>query len=60
MNGLKLIRMIRGISQQKLAEIIGVSRVMVSYYENDHNKPRKEKREKISRVLGIAERQLWS
>ena len=41
------------LSQRKLAEDIGVSAMMISKYENDHNVPNSEMLIRLSRKLGV-------
>ena len=42
-----------GLTQQKLADYLGVSRVEVSYFENDSRKPNLAILQKLSNLFGV-------
>lgn len=51
MNRIKQLRKEKGLNQQQLAEIIGVSRAAIAYYETDQRTPRIKYAKKISKLL---------
>ncbi|MDD4391103.1 MAG: helix-turn-helix domain-containing protein [Eubacteriales bacterium] len=51
---LKELRTLAGISQEKLAEKIGVSGVMISQYENGKKMPSRETIKKIAAFFGVS------
>ncbi|WP_338541571.1 helix-turn-helix transcriptional regulator [Paenibacillus tundrae] len=60
-NNLKQIRKIKGITQQQLAEHLGVSKAMISMWENNPNEKIPQNRIKsISVILNIAENDLFA
>lgn len=48
---IKMMRVARGLSQGKLARMIGMPQVTLSYVENDHVAPTPEKLEVIKAAL---------
>ena len=53
MLGLKFARMRKGMTQQQLADMIGVQSVMVSRYEVGTAKPSIEKLIKMAEILNV-------
>lgn len=51
-NKLKELRLSRNLTQTELAEILGVEQQDVSRWENDKNKPSREKEQMISIFFG--------
>lgn len=51
-NKLKELRLSRNLTQTELAEILGVEQQDVSRWENDKNKPSREKEQMISIYFG--------
>lgn len=47
------IRKNRGLSQQELGELLGVSGSMIGQYENDLRNPKRETIKKIAKALGV-------
>lgn len=52
-NRFKNLRQLRGLTQQEVAELCGISQVQVTRYENGLNKPNKETLSKICEGLNI-------
>lgn len=52
-NNLKAIRINRRMTQARLAEITGISRININRYENQEINPRLESVIKIARALGV-------
>lgn len=48
---IEIMRIVRGISQEEFAELVGVTYQTVSCWQNDHNIPRDENLEKIKAAL---------
>ena len=48
MNRIKQLRKEKGLNQRQLAEIIGVSRAAIAYYETDQRTPRIEYAKKLA------------
>lgn len=48
MNRIKQLRKEKGLNQRQLAEIIGVSRAAIAYYETDQRTPRIEHAKKLA------------
>lgn len=53
-NNIKFYRLMRRMSQEKLARLIGVSKMAISYYESDKRMPDYDILIKISDVLGVS------
>ena len=53
-NRLKEYRELRGFSQTKLAEMLGLSRSLISMYENGERKPSFESLEAIADILNVS------
>ena len=51
---IKEARKKKGITQDRLAEVCGISRVMVARYETDSNMPQVDTLKKIADVLGVS------
>ena len=47
-------RIRRGMSQKKLAKLVGVAQVTIGHYESLRYRPRLEVREKLEKVLGLS------
>jgi len=56
---LKKARKKKGLSHGALADILDVSRVSITHYENGTNSPTAESIEKISKVLGVSVAELF-
>ena len=56
---LKTIREQLCFSQATLAERIGVSKRMVTYYESGDRRPSPQVAEKIGKELGLTREELW-
>ena len=54
-NRLKMARRVRGLSQQALAEQVGISRTMISKYERAQARPGPETLTKLTNALGVRE-----
>ena len=50
---LRLERMKKGMSQNQLADIVGVDHALISQYENGRRRPSIKTAKKIADVLGI-------
>lgn len=57
---LKFFRSLRGLSQEKLANLVGISRKQVSDYEIGAGSPRKANLKKILDALGVTETEFMS
>lgn len=54
MNGIKEIRLVKGLTQEEFAQRLGVSKNTINRWEKGHNRPRsKIVLAKIKRVLGL-------
>ena len=51
---LKAYRMLNGLSQRKLARLIGVDETTVCYWEAGKSQPRQETRERVERIIELA------
>lgn len=49
----------KGLTQSKLAAMLGVSRVSISHYENEDNSPTYENIKQLSQILDIPEQDLF-
>ena len=58
-NNIRAQRLERGISQQRLAEVVGVDQSVVSYWEHGHKAPTVERQLAIAKALGISVRVLF-
>ena len=56
---LKTLREQKRLSQLELAELIGVSKRMVTYYESGARRPRPEIANRIGMILGLSKDELW-
>lgn len=56
---LRTIREALGLSQEHIAERVGVSRENVSKWENKKNMPRPKRLQEIYRALDVTEEQFW-
>lgn len=52
-NKIKILRKVRGLTQQQLAEKLDVGRATVSNYEIGRRQPRLNELERIATVLGV-------
>lgn len=52
-NSIQTIRKERKLTQQELADLVGVNRVTIARYENGDCTPSWENAEKIAAVLGV-------
>jgi transcriptional regulator with XRE-family HTH domain len=52
-------RIALGMSQQRLADKVGVDQSLVSYWEHGHKAPSVERQLAIARALGVAPRVLF-
>lgn len=52
-NKIKILRKVRGLTQQQLAEKLNVGRATVSNYEIGRRQPRLNELERIAAVLGV-------
>lgn len=57
-DNLKRLRTEKGITQQKLADAIHVSRTLITKYESGTARPSKENIEKLSQYLGVSQEEL--
>lgn len=55
---IKAARLSAGMTQQELADKLGISFVGVSQWENDKRNPKRETLDKIAKVLGVRRRDL--
>jgi transcriptional regulator with XRE-family HTH domain len=55
---IKKLRHLKGISQEKVAEILGVSQAAISQFEKNERKPTQENINRIAALFGVSEADL--